>query len=243
MVLRQVGEDRHVEVNSGHPLPVQRMRADFHRNRGAIRPQHLAHQILNFHRFRRRPRGGDDALTDLILHRPEQSCAETRRFHDRLDHERGRRLAIRPGHADHFEILRRVVVKTRGGQRQRLPRIIHPDPGCPRIQAAVLFQHDGRSAAINRRLHKPVAVRLFARHRHKQVTRFHAARVVGDAGNIPVERTFDRQGAHCLENLGQFHQSFATFFSSTSGNCGGMERYWVTFSATPRKTGPATDPP
>ena len=243
MVLRQVGEDRHVEVNPGHPLPIERMRADFHRNPGTIGPQHLAHQILDFNRFRRCPGRWNNALADLILHRPEQPRAETRRFHDRFDHERGRGFSIRAGYSDDFEFLRRMMVKTGRRQRQRLSRIVHPDPGCPRIEATVLFEDDGRRPAINGRLHKPVPIGLFAGHCHKHVPRLHPAGVVGNPGNIPVQRSFDGQRVHGLENLGEFHQSFATFFSSTSENCGGMERYCVTFSATPRKTGPATDPP
>ena len=243
MVLRQVRKNRHVVVNPGHSLPVERVRADFHRHTFATGAQHLAHQILNLHRFWCRPRRRNNPTADLVLHRAKHPSTQPSRFHNRLHHERRRRLAIRTGHADDFELLRRMIVKTRRRQRQRLPRIVHPDLSRSRIQTSIMLEHDCRRAPVNCHLDIPMTIGFLSRHCEKQITGLHAPGVIRNPGNVPVKRTFDSERMNGLENLGEFHQSFATFFSSTSGNCGGIERYCVTFSATPRNTGPATEPP
>ena len=137
---------------------VERVRTDFHRYPPATRAQHLAHHLLDLHRFRRRTRRGNNALADLILHRAQQSGADARLLQDGFDHEGRRRFAVGAGHANDFQLLRGMIVETGRSKRHGPTRVGDPDPRRARIESAFLFEHHGGRTAIDGGLHKTMSI-------------------------------------------------------------------------------------
>ena len=150
VVLRQVGEDGHVEAGTRHPAQAERVARHLHRGGGHPALHHDREQRLQVGRLRGGQRAGQPLLPDPELHPADQAGQVPGRAQPGLEQVGARGLAAGPGDADQPQPgstdprtpSRRSRPAGRAGPRARTParRWRWPGPGRP-----------GRSAPRRRR--------------------------------------------------------------------------------------------
>ena len=111
MVARQIGEQRHREIDAVDAALIDAVRRDFHHDRiGAralVQREHLVQRRGVGRGIRRRP---DRRTEQAVAERAQHRGAASGRMQSGGDPVRGRRLAVGAGDADHPQILRRMSV-------------------------------------------------------------------------------------------------------------------------------------
>ena len=127
--MAQIGENADLKRNARRTVEHQALRRHFHNHAVASFFHHLRKILLDRIGLRRRICGRDPFLPDDRLDGADQAHFISHAVKDRLDHVCGRRFPLRPGDPDYFQFLRRISEISRRHQRQRIPRIFHPDHG------------------------------------------------------------------------------------------------------------------
>ena len=111
-------------------------------------------------------------------------------FADVFDEKSGRRLAVRPGDAGHFQTQRRFFEKGERqiGQRDAAVRDHEGGGAGMRLRA---FHHDRRRASLDRLFGELVAIKMRAAHRDVEAVLLHPARIVEDPVDLAIERPED----------------------------------------------------
>ena len=73
VILGQIGEYAHLEVNARHPVQHQRMGGNLHHHMGAARLLHLIKQLLQLEGLRGGALGFDDLVADHILNGTDEA--------------------------------------------------------------------------------------------------------------------------------------------------------------------------
>ena len=186
MVLGEVGEDRHREVDRIGPVELERVGGHLDRAGDVASVEHLPERSLQVDRL-----GGgalDRALgaTDHALDCPQQTGLASVRLQQRLDQECRGRLAVGAGHADRLKARGRVAVKGRRGRRHRRPDARHSDLWNAQIEGTLDDQRRGAPGdRVGREL---MTVAGEPGHAEEQRSRGHAAVVVGETGDLDVPR-------------------------------------------------------
>ena len=102
MVLRQISEDSDVPLEAAYALLRQRVGRNLHGRGTTTGVRDLREQLLQVERFRRRPRGWQNALTDFIAHRPDQTATQAGLFTDVFDEKGGGGFSIGAGDGREF---------------------------------------------------------------------------------------------------------------------------------------------
>ena len=101
----------------------------FHDNSLYAAVRHIAKQLLQDDRFRRRVRGRNPHLTlrCLIegLYRPHEACADACGLQNRAHHICGGRFSLCPGYSDHLHPLCGMTVKSSGNSCHRISGILN----------------------------------------------------------------------------------------------------------------------
>ena len=93
---------------------------------------------------------------DAVLDGAEEADRAAGRAQHGVDQVGGGGLAVRARDADEVQPLRGMVEDRRREHGQRLPRVLHPEPGSP--GAGVRLGDDRHRALLPRRVHERVAV-------------------------------------------------------------------------------------
>jgi len=120
MILREVREDGAREPDPSDAVLIEAVGRDLHRDRSHTFVPHLGEESLQVGRLGRGPQGRCRTSTDPNARRPNDAGDQVRRSEHRLEHVRGRRLAVRAGHSDHRHPLGRPVVERRRNGAHRL---------------------------------------------------------------------------------------------------------------------------
>ena len=114
VILAEVREDSDSESRAVDPVQIQCMRADLHRHSVDLSIAHAAQQPLQIGGLWCGARAGKSA---------DQFASAPGGPPDGGDHMSGRRLSVRPGHADYLERLGGMAVKGRCERAHRRPGV------------------------------------------------------------------------------------------------------------------------
>ena len=205
MVLSQVGEHADIELDAADPLLYERVGADLDHAGLAVGPEHLGHHLLDFQRLGRRALRGNHPLADFVADGADQATIDARRLENLFHYEGHRRLAVRAGDADDPQLAARMLVE--GGCRpsERRACVGNLDLRGALGNEPVVLANNRGGAAVDRSADIGVSVRFLPRDGHKDHARRHPARVIGQPGHIPVERTFDAKRGERIDQLFQLH--------------------------------------
>ena len=161
VVAREIGKQRDVERNAVNPSLLQRVRRDFHHRFGASGIERAREQLIQLQRLGRGVRRGQDLVADAVLHRTHQHGLALRRLQHAVKNERCGGLAVGPGDAGDFELLRRAMIEVgaQTGQCSASMRHLRPRNARPRRQR---IAHDGHRSRRERLVYIKVAVRRLA---------------------------------------------------------------------------------
>ena len=186
MVLSQVGEGRHLIVNTAHPFQRQGMGGHLHNRICAAGIPHACEQSLQFKALGRSALGGDDFVTDAVIHSADQ--ADLRSAHslqNMLEKQRYRGLAVGSGDADHRHGTGGIAIEIPAQQRQGKAGVFHQNirhtfsrSVLGNYRRGTLFQGHGD---------KPVAVGGKAGDGNKQAAGDHLPGVVGHGPNLGID--------------------------------------------------------
>ena len=129
VVAGEIGEDRDIERNSVDPLLLQRVRGDFHHGFGRALAQRLVQNAIQFQRFRRSVRRGQDFSGNVIFDGPDQRALAAGGGQDRFEQECGRAFSVRAGDAGDGQPLGGLLVKVGAQSRQRAASVRNLRPG------------------------------------------------------------------------------------------------------------------
>ena len=109
VVLGEVGEHRHLEVEPVHPVLGQRMGGDLHHHILTARRRHLGQQRLELVGVRGGVFGGEGDGVDLVFHRADEPGPVAGGGKQMLDQKDAGGLAVGAGDADELHLLRRTA--------------------------------------------------------------------------------------------------------------------------------------
>ena len=158
------------------------MRGSLHRHAAITSVEHLAKRPLEVDRLRGRPRDRAPLPAHAALHGAEQPWTHAGGGKDGEEQERGRRLAVRPGHARDAKLASRAPEERIGGERHRLAGVRDDQLRNGHSELALDDQRSG--SPVHGFGGEVVAVRLLARDARKQSPSRHAARVVREVGDV-----------------------------------------------------------
>ena len=203
MILGQIGEEAHVELNARHPVEVQGMGRDLHNHMGAARVGHLPEQGLELQAFGGGPLGREHLLADHILNGAHQTHLGPQTVLQQvLEKIGGGSLSVGAGDAQHGHFLRRVAVPIGGGQSQPQPGIGQPDIAA--LGGRSLAEDAGRPPLLGHG-NILVAVGIEAPDGHEEVAGLHGAGVIGNAGDRGLRISAELQGVEPPEQFLEFH--------------------------------------
>ena len=188
VILRQVGEHRHVEAGAPDPAQGQRVAGHLHRGGGHPALGHDREQGLQIGRLRGGQRAGQPVPADPGLHPADQAGLVARGAQAGLQQVGRGGLAAGPGHADEPQPARRVPVHPARDLAQLAARIgEHEDrhPGLRGAGPAVRVGQHRDGARRDRVGAERGAVDLGPGQRDVQVAGRHHARVERDPGDAP----------------------------------------------------------
>ena len=197
MILRQVREDCAREVRALDAFEREAFRRRFHR--GAADPcvTHLRQEPLQVDRFRGRPGHRQHGVADVRLDGADHARRHTQRAEHRFEHERRRRLAVRPGHADERERARGIAEEQR---RERAHRGAHrrdEDLGNRNVERPL--DHDRDGSCFDRARGEIVSVHVLARNTEEQRARCDGTRVVRDVGDRHAAVAVEARAANTID--------------------------------------------
>ena len=166
MVLGQVREDAHIEVDARHAFLVQGVGGDFHGYAAAAVFQHFLQQVFQFQRTRRGVRGGGDFLPVVVGDGADQPGAQPRLLEEGMGNVGRGGFPVCSGDADHGHVAGGVAVPGRSHQADGQPGVVHFHPGdlaVPGFLRAGGFRHNGACSAPDglRNEGVPVGLRSF----------------------------------------------------------------------------------
>ena len=179
VVLRQVREDEHREPRAREPPLRLRDRGRLHHARAVARVDHLAEEPLQVDRLGRVEPGRPRLAADAPLDVREQAGLPPVGLEDRVQQERGGRLAVRAGDRGDVELAGRVAEEERRGGRHRGANVRH-DELRQRDVDGVLDDERGRAERRGRRPRTRARRALAPRTQKKSVPGTTDARVVGE---------------------------------------------------------------
>ena len=185
VILRQVRENRGVELDIARPALLQGVGGDFHRHGAASGGADLEKQLLQIKRFGRGARRGQNPVADFIPDRADQSRAHLHAFAKVFEQERRRRLAVGAGDPGDFQPERRPPVELRSEIGQRVARVLDHDERGAHL-GLFLFGDDCDRPTVDGLFDEFIPILFLAAHRDKYGVFLDPARVVTDAGNFPV---------------------------------------------------------
>ncbi len=110
-------------MDRGGTAELERVRGDLHHAGAVAGVEHPAERPLQVDRLRGGPLDRLRRPADDLLDRAEQAGADAGPLEDRADEKGGRRLPVRPGHADHAELGARIAEEPRRDRCHRRPRV------------------------------------------------------------------------------------------------------------------------
>ena len=113
MIVRNIRDDRGVELRAGGPILVERMARDLEGGVRRIPRDHRRQPMGQRLGIGRRHVGGSRIDAVVILDRAEQPGPTARRLEDRADQPGDGRLAVGSGHGDQFQMPRRLARQRR----------------------------------------------------------------------------------------------------------------------------------
>ena len=152
VVLGQIGENAHVEIDAGHAFLVQRVGRDLHGDAAAAVFIHFLQQVFQFQRSGRGMGGRGDFLSVVIGDGADQSGAQPGLLEQGMGDVGRRSFSVRPRHADHGHVAGRASVPGRAHQADGQAGIVHlhpADSGLPGFLRAGHFRDDGACSAAN----------------------------------------------------------------------------------------------
>ena len=201
MVAGEIGEDADIEFNSVHPLLVQGMGTDLHDARLAVGLEHLRHHLLHFERLGRGPLGRNHPIADFIADGAQETALDSSSLRDGLNHESNGGFAVGAGDADDLQGRAGMLVEGAGRTGQRFANVGHFDLGDAAGNQGAAFADDRAGATLDRRADELMPIDVPASDGHEHHARSHPTRVVGDAGDGLIQRTFHRGGRQDLNKL------------------------------------------
>ena len=166
VVLGQVGEQRHLEVDRVGPVQRQRVRGHLHHAGPVARLQHPPKGRLQIDRLRRRPLDLLLDPADDLPHRPQQPALHPRRLQHLPNQEGSGRLPIRPGNPNDPQLRRRIPPKPSRQRRHSRPRI--RDHNLSHSQIQLPLDHQRHRPSLNSRRSKLMPIDLLPRHAEEQ---------------------------------------------------------------------------
>ena len=204
MILGQVGEYAHLEVNARHPVQHQGMGRNLHHHMGAARLLHLIKQLLQLKGFRGGALGFDDLVADHILNGTDQAHLGVQRLLQHGFQEIGAGgLAVGAGDAHKGHIVRRVAEEIGGRKGHGIPGILHQHIGNVALRLP-LTQHR-RRALFHRHGDELMAVGGIARHRHEQIAGLHVPGIIADTGDLQSILCMAFRNRDACQNFFEFH--------------------------------------
>ena len=202
VVLRQVREDERAEADAVEPAERRAVRGRLDGRAAVAGVEHLAELALQVDRLGRRADGRPALAADAALDRPEQPGPPAGRGEDRVEQERGRRLAVRAGHAGDLELLRRPAEELVGGDGHRCARARDDELRHVELERPL---DDQRHRAVRDRVGgELVPVRARPGNAEEEAPRPGGAGVVGEVGDLdgsPPEHVRRRERRDQLVDL------------------------------------------
>ena len=217
VVLGEIGEDAHGEVDAVHPLQHQGVGGGLHHHMGAARVPHPGEELLELQGLRRGPLGGDHLVADHVLVGADQAHLGSRLLlQNGLEQIGGGGLAVGAGDGHHGHIVRRVAVIVGGHHRQGPAGIVHPDVGDISLRRRPFAHHRG-GARRHGLGNVCVAVGGKAGHGHEQISCRRGAGIIADADDLRLRVRGGGQGGDPLQKVFEFHGTYAPFVQFGTG--------------------------
>ena len=186
MILREVREDRRIELDARDAVLVERVGGDLHDDVVHARVAHARERVLQLDDIRRRVVDGQHLVLDHDLDRADEADLVARVAQDSAREVARRRLAVRARDADDAQRARGIVMEIRHDRVERrieLRHAQHRDARGRRERMPLRREH-GEGALLHRLRDELRAVHMHAGNRHEQRPRAHLARVVLDACDL-----------------------------------------------------------
>ena len=200
MILRQIGEGRHIKVNTTHPIQCDRMRGNFHNCITAAGIPHLRKQALQLEAFGGRAIGGDHQISNAVFHGADQACLTAGDCFQHLLEQPGHRgLAVGTGDTDDGHSLRGMMEEIAADQRQRQPVIFNQD--IRNLLFRLLCGDHHRCAFFHSHGNKAVAIGSKTGNRHKNATGRHLAGIINYLCDLQSRICIPLQNGHITQQL------------------------------------------
>ena len=138
VIAGEIGEDRDVEWDGKHALLRERVRRDFHHGFGRTLADALCQHLVEFERFGRGVRCGQDLSGHVIFDRADQQALATGRAQNRFEQKCAGALPVGAGDAGDRETLGGLLVEIRAQTGQRAATVRNLRPGDSRARLAPL---------------------------------------------------------------------------------------------------------
>ncbi len=231
VVLSEVGEDGHVELDAVDAREGQRVRGHLHRHAAHAGLDHPREERLQLERFRRGLSRVLRLRAHPVLDGADHPGGPAVRAQQRLHQQRGGGLAVGPGDADHGEPPGRMPVIGVREPRERFARRPHHHAhGRAARQRVFALRHHHRGAAVERVGREAAPVLLEAGDGHEQRARRGLARVVGEPGHPLRRRPDHRLVRQRVEEHGGRHRPAAHARSLPART----RARWLTDGSSPR---------
>ncbi len=246
MIARDVRQRGDGEAHVVDPVQRERVGGDFHRDRAGAGIAHRREEPVQLDRQRRGVRELPAPIAKCAAERSDDAARDSRRFEHVAHEVRGGCLAVRSGHADHGERLRRSIVERVGERGCGYPRIRDDDDRHGAVQLS-LGDDDGR-AARDRSGDVRMTVEPLAAQRDEHRPRRGRARIGRDCFDQRrkfAEDARGRQGRNESRRLSHQRVPFvaASWETKRCGAAGMMPACSIAARASSANTGAATSDP
>ncbi len=185
MVLRQVRERERAEADALETAELGAVRGRLHRGAAVARVEHPPERSVEVDRLRGRADRRVRLAADPGLDRPEQARLAAGRAEDRVEHEGGRRLAVRPGDGRDLELVRRTA-------EEPWRRLRHGEPGVGdhdlwHARGHGVLDDERSGSRLDRPPSQLVPVEPLTAHAEEESTRLDGAGVVREIGDLDAE--------------------------------------------------------
>ena len=187
MISCQIGEHRHIERNTEHPLLRQRMRGNLHHRIARPLRHRFVKQARQFERLRGRMRRRISPPRNVVFDRSNQRALTPRSAQYRFDQERRRTLPIRSCNPDDGQSLGGMLVEILAHPRQRAASVWDQRPR--HSLARILLRrigNDRHRPSLDRLVDKAIPIRTLPPHSDEGAAGLHPPRVVFHTANVRV---------------------------------------------------------